>query len=75
MKLALNSEAWARIYGNLREEFYRQNVGGDIGRDQILEFLAEYGVKIKADPNWGKWEEVEIVLDDEELTLFLLTWA
>jgi hypothetical protein len=74
MRLALNSELWNRLYYNLREEFYRQNVGGDIGRDQIREFLAEYGVKIKADPNWGNWEEVEIVLSDEELTLFLLRW-
>ena len=75
MKLDLDSDLWGRLYYNLREEFYRTNIGGDIGREQIREFLDEYGVKIKTDPDWGNWEEVEIVLSDEELTLFLLRWA
>ena len=74
MKLDLDSDLWGRLYYNLREEFYRTNIGGDIGREQIREFLDEYGVKIKTDPDWGNWEEVEIVLSDEELTLFLLRW-
>jgi hypothetical protein len=75
MKLALNSDAWRAIYPNLRDEFYKLNPNGPNGRTHIKEFLEEQGIKIKTDPNWGIWEEVEIVLDDEELTIFLLTWA
>jgi hypothetical protein len=74
MKLALNSEAWARIYSNLREEFYkRHHVSAN--REEIREFLEEYGVMIKTEPFSQRWESVEIVLEDEELTVFLLTWA
>jgi len=74
MKLALNSEAWARIYSNLRVDLYRVKLGGPDSRQELVEFFKSYGVIIKTDTD-GRWEEVEIVLDDEELTLFLLTWA
>jgi hypothetical protein len=83
MKLALNSDLWKNIYYNLRGEFYRIN---DYGLDErkkyltnhtipMLEiFLSEQGVKIIKDID-GRWESVEIVLDEEELTVFLLTWT
>jgi hypothetical protein len=74
MKLALNSDAWKMIYPNLREELYRVKLGGPDSRQELVEFFKDYGVIIKTDTD-GRWEEVEIVLDDEELTLFLLTWA
>jgi len=74
MKLALNSDAWKMIYRNLREELYRVRVGGPDSREELVEFFKGYGVIIKTDID-GRWEEVEIVLDDEELTMFLLTWA
>jgi hypothetical protein len=83
MKLALNSEAWRIIYYNLRGEFYRIN---DYGLDErkkyltnqtihMLEiFLSEQGIRIIKDID-GRWESVEIVLDEEDLTLFLLRWS
>lgn len=74
MKLALNSDAWRMIYPNLREELYRVKLGGPDTRQELVEFFKSHGVIIKTDTD-GRWEEVEIVLDDEELTLFLLTWA
>jgi len=74
MKLALNSDAWKMIYPNLREELYRVKLGGPDSRQELVEFFKDYGVIIKTDTD-GRWEEVEIVLDEEELTLFLLTWA
>jgi hypothetical protein len=73
MKLALNSELWGTIYFNLREEFYRLH-GHAQNRNEIREFLEEYGIQITTDID-ERWESVEIVLDEEELTLFLLTWA
>ena len=74
MKLALNSDAWKMISRNLREELYRIKVEGPDTRKELQEFFKGYGVIIKTDTD-GRWEEVEIVLDDEELTLFLLKWA
>jgi hypothetical protein len=74
MKLALNSELWKQIYYNLREEFYkRHHVSAN--REEIREFLEEYGVMIQTEPFSKRWESVEIVLDEEELTLFLLRWS
>ena len=73
MKLALNSEAWARIYSNLREEFYKRHRRAS--REEIRQFLKQYGVIIKREPFSQRWESVEIVLDEEELTLFLLRWV
>ena len=74
MKLALNSDAWKMIYRNLREELYRIKVEGPDTRKEIQEFFKGYGVIIKTDTD-GRWEDVEIVLDEEELTLFLLRWS
>ena len=74
MKLALNSDAWRMIYRNLREELYWIKVEGPDSRQELQEFFKDYGVIIKTDTD-GRWEEVEIVLDEEELTLFLLRWA
>jgi hypothetical protein len=74
MKLALMSDAWRAIYPNLREELYRLKSDGPDSRQELQEFFKGYGVIIKTDTD-GRWEEVEIVLDDEELTLFLLKWA
>ena len=74
MKLALNSEAWRMIYHHLREELYRIKVEGPDTRQELQEFFKDYGVIIKTDTD-GRWEEVEIVLDEEELTVFLLRWA
>jgi len=74
MKLALMSDAWKMIYRNLRDELYRVRLGGPDSREELVEFFKDYGVIIKTDTD-GRWEEVEIVLDEEELTLFLLTWA
>ena len=74
MKLALNSDAWKMISRNLREELYRIKVEGPDSRQELQEFFKDYGVIIKTDTD-GRWEEVEIVLDEEELTVFLLTWA
>jgi hypothetical protein len=74
MKLALMSDAWKIIYRNLREELYRVRLGGPDNREEIVEFFKGYGVIIKTDID-GRWEEVEIILSDEELTLFLLKWA
>ena len=74
MKLALNSDAWKMISRNLREELYRIKVEGPDSRQELQEFFKDYGVIIKTDTD-GRWEEVEIVLDEEELTLFLLRWA
>jgi len=74
MKLALMSDAWKMIYRNLREELYRVKHDGPDSRQELQEFFKGYGVIIKTDTD-GRWEEVEIVLDDEELTMFLLTWA
>jgi len=74
MKLALMSDAWQMIYRNLRAELYRVRLGGPDSRQELQEFFKGYGVIIKTDTD-GRWEEVEIVLDDEELTIFLLTWA
>ena len=77
MKLALNSELWGKIFYNLREEFYNLNPdeykNPGRSRDHLRNFLHEYNVHIETDTD-GRWEEVEIVLDDEELTLFLLRW-
>ena len=75
MKLALNSEAWARIYSNLREEFCKRHRRASRDREEIRQFLKQYGVIIKREPFSQRWESVEIVLEDEELTVFLLTWA
>ena len=75
MKLALNSELWSRIYYNMRNEFYRLHPDGPNSRDHIRKFIYKQGIKINVNPQFGIWEEVEIVLDDEELTLFLLKWA
>ena len=74
MKLALNSDAWKMISRNLREELYRIKVEGPDSRQELQEFFKDYGVIIKTDTD-GRWEDVEIVLDEEELTLFLLRWA
>ena len=74
MKLTLMSDAWKMIYRNLREELYRVRKGGPDNREEIVEFFKDYGVIIKTDTD-GRWEEVEIVLDDEELTVFLLRWS
>ena len=74
MKLALNSDAWKMISRNLREELYRIKVEGPDSRQELQEFFKDYGVIIKTDTD-GRWEEVEIVLDEEELTVFLLRWA
>ena len=74
MKLALNSDAWKMISRNLREELYRIKVEGPDTRKELQEFFKGYGVIIKTDTD-DRWESVEIVLDDEELTLFLLRWA
>ena len=74
MKLALNSDAWKIIYRNLREELYNIKSDGPDSRQELQEFFKDYGVIIKTDTD-GRWEEVEIVLDEEELTLFLLKWA
>ena len=74
MKLALNSDAWRMIYPNLREELYRVKPSGLDSRQELVEFFKSHGVIIKTDTD-GRWEEVEIVLDEEELTVFLLRWA
>jgi hypothetical protein len=74
MKLGLNSDAWKMIYPNLREELYRVRLGGPDNREEIVEFFKSYGVIIKTDTD-GRWEEVEIILNEEELTLFLMKWA
>ena len=74
MKLALNSDAWKMIYRNLREELYRIKVEGPDTRKELQEFFKQYGVIIKTDTD-DRWESVEIVLDEEELTIFLLRWA
>ena len=74
MKLALNSDAWKMIYRNLREELYNLKSDGPDSRQELQEFFKNYGVIIKTDTD-GRWEEVEIVLDEEELTVFLLRWA
>jgi hypothetical protein len=73
MKLALMSDTWKMIYQNLREELYRVKIGGPDSREELVEFFKSYGVIIKTDID-GRWEEVEIGLDEEELTLFLLRW-
>lgn len=73
MKLALNSEAWRMIFHHLRQEYYNIYDGPDSRKD-LEKFFKGYGVIIKTDTD-GRWEEVEIVLDEEELTLFLLRWA
>ena len=78
MKLAINSDLWTRIFYNLRDEFYNltpaecKNPGRT--RDNLQNFLKNYDIEIITDTD-GRWEEVEIVLEDEELTLFLLKWA
>lgn len=74
MKLALNSDAWKMIYRNLREELYNLKSDGPDSRKDLENFFKGYGVIIKTDTD-GRWESVEIVLDDEELTLFLLRWS
>ena len=74
MKLALNSDAWKMIYRNLREELYNLKSDGPDSRQELQEFFKGYGVIIKTDTD-GRWEDVEIVLDDEELTIFLLRWS
>ena len=74
MKLALNSELWGYLYYNLREEYYRLKGDMPESRIDIQNFLKYYSIEIKTDID-GRWEEVEIVLSDEELTLFLLKWA
>ena len=74
MKLALNSELWRIIYYNLRDEFYRINDYGLDERNMLEIFLSEQGISIIKDID-DRWERVEIVLEDEELTLFLLRWA
>ena len=74
MKLALNSDAWKMIYRNLREELYRIRPEGPDTRRDLQEFFKGYGVMIKTDVD-GRWEEVDIELDDEELTIFLLRWT
>ena len=74
MKLALNSDAWKMIYRNLREELYNLKSDGPDSRQELQEFFKDYGVIIKTDTD-GRWEEVEIVLNEEELTVFLLRWA
>ena len=74
MKLALNSNAWRMIYHHLRQEHYDINDDGPASRKDIEKFFKGYGVIIKTDTD-GRWEEVEIVLDEEELTVFLLRWA
>ena len=74
MKLALMSDAWRAIYPNLREELYRLKSDGHYSREELVEFFKSHGVIIKTDTD-GRWEAVEIVLSDEELTLFLLKWA
>ena len=74
MTLTLNSKAWSTIYSNLREELYRLH-GNAQSRNEIREFLKEYGVWIKTEPYSERWESVEIVLDEEELTVFLLRWS
>ena len=75
MKLEFNSDLWRAIYYNLRDEFYSLNRNGAASRDHIRLFLEDYGIKIKTDPNWGTWEDVEITLDNDELTLFMLRWS
>jgi hypothetical protein len=74
MKLALNSDAWKMIYRNLREELYNIKSDGPDSRQELQEFFKDYGVIIKTDTD-GRWEDVKIVLDEEELTVFLLRWA
>jgi hypothetical protein len=74
MKLALNSDAWKIIYRNLREELYNLKSDGPDSRQELQEFFKDYGVIIKTDTD-GRWEDVEIVLDEEDLTLFLLRWS
>jgi hypothetical protein len=76
MKLALDSDAWRMIYYHMRDEFYSHLESDAVAatRQQLQEFFKGHGVMIKTDTD-GRWEEVEIVLDDEELTLFLLTWS
>jgi hypothetical protein len=39
-----------------------------------MDYFASMGVIIKEDLQ-GSWESVYIVLDEEELTVFLLKWA
>lgn len=73
MRLDLRSDAWRMIYRNLREELYSIKVEGPDTRRELQAFFKGYGVIIKTDDD-GRWEEVEIELDDEELTLFLLRW-
>ena len=74
LKLELNSKLWSNVYYNIRDEFYRLYPEGPHCRDHIRKFVHEQGIKINIDPHCGIWENVEIDLDDEEVTLFLLRW-
>ncbi len=68
MKLHIHSDIWRRIYFNIIDTC------PNMPKNEIERVLANHCIRIHKTFE-GRWEEVEINLNDEELTLFLLKYA
>jgi hypothetical protein len=74
MRLEISSELWSNIYFKVRNAYYAIHPAESTSRYVLMDYFASMGVIIKEDLQ-GSWESVYIVLDEEELTVFLLKWA
>jgi hypothetical protein len=74
MKLTLKSNLWSKIYYKMRDEFYLVYLDGPSTVSDMENFMKTHGVNIIKDID-GRWDCIEINLNNEELTVFLLKWA
>lgn len=74
MKLNTNDKLWATIYYSIVNKFYSLYPDSrGTTREILKEFIeSNYDIKIIDDPESHRWESIEILLTDEELTVFLL---
>ena len=70
MILDVNSQLWQQIHYNI----FKNCNDIPTTREHMENVLYTYNVKVHKSFE-GRWEEIEITLDDEELTLFLLKYA
>jgi len=69
MELEINSNAWRRLHKNIFDYY------GFVNSRQEAEIVLSYlDITVITDAD-GRWQKIKFIMSDEDLTLFLLTWA
>ena len=70
MKLHVHSDLWRQIFYSICKSYGNR----PSSKEDLENVLYTYNVKVHKSFE-GRWQEIEIDLNDEELTLFLLKYA